>query len=207
MPKADSLPETNPLREGLPRTRVPDPCAIILFGATGDLAHRKLVPALFQLARGGNLPAECAIVGFARRSWTDQDLRAEYEKTLAKEGGADFRELWSQFANRIVFSPGTFDDPASFRTLKETLERVDRTNGTRGNRVYYLAVSPEFFAPIIRNLGEAGLIHPSQQESPWSRVVIEKPFGHDLERRLCVDPGCLGRAGREPGLPHRPLPR
>ncbi len=181
MPKADSLPETNPLREGLPRTRVPDPCAIILFGATGDLAHRKLVPALFQLARGGNLPAECAIVGFARRSWTDQDLRAEYEKTLAKEGGADFRELWSQFANRIVFSPGTFDDPASFRTLKETLERVDRTNGTRGNRVYYLAVSPEFFAPIIRNLGEAGLIHPSQQESPWSRVVIEKPFGHDLE--------------------------
>ena len=160
--------------------RVSEPCAVVLFGATGDLAHRKLVPALFQLARAGNLPSECAIVGFARRSWTDEDLRAEYEKTLAKEGGADFPELWSQFASRIVFSPGTFDDAGSFQTLKETLERVDKTHGTRGNRVYYLAVSPEFFAPIIRNLGEAGLIYPPQQESPWSRVVIEKPFGHDL---------------------------
>ena len=187
MPEADALPETNPLREGLTTTRVPDPCAIVLFGATGDLAHRKLVPALFQLARGGNLPSECAIIGFARRSWTDQDLRAEYEKTLAKEGGADFGELWSQFANRIIFSPGTFDDPASFRTLKETLDRVDRTHGTRGNRVYYLAVSPEFFAPIIRNLGEAGLIHSPHQEGPWSRVVIEKPFGRDLESALALN--------------------
>jgi glucose-6-phosphate 1-dehydrogenase len=181
MPKADPLPETNPLREGLPGTRVSEPCAIVLFGATGDLAHRKLVPALFQLARGGNLPSECAIIGFARRSWTDQDLRAEYEKTLAKEGGTDFPELWSQFAKRIIFSPGTFDDPASFQILKETLLRVERTHGTRGNRVYYLAVSPEFFAPIIRNLGEAGLVYPSQHEAAWSRVVIEKPFGRDLE--------------------------
>ncbi len=106
---------------------------------------------------------------------------AEYEKTLAKSGGADFAELWSQFARRIVFSPGTFDDPASYRQLKETLDRVDQTLGTRGNRVFYLAVAPEFFATIIGRLGEAGLIYPSFQESPWSRVVIEKPFGHDLE--------------------------
>jgi glucose-6-phosphate 1-dehydrogenase len=181
MAKPDSLPETNPLRAGLPRTRVTEPCAVVLFGATGDLAHRKLVPALFQLARGGNLPSECAIVGFARRSWTDADLRAEFEKPLAKDGGADFRDLWSQFASRIVFSPGTFDDPAAYRKLKETLERVDQTHRTRGNRVYYLAVSPEFFAPIIQGLGEAGLVYPCQQESPWSRVVIEKPFGRDLE--------------------------
>ncbi len=121
MAKPDPACETNPLREGLPRSRVSEPCAVVLFGATGDLAHRKLVPALFQLARAGNLPSECAIVGFARRSWTDEDLRAEYEKTLAKEGGPDFPELWSQFARRIVFSPGTFDDAASFKTLKETL--------------------------------------------------------------------------------------
>src|SRR5580700_6962215 len=127
MSESNNLPETNPLREALPRTRVSDPCAIVLFGATGDLAHRKLVPALFQLARGGNLPSESAIVGFARRDWTDSDLRAEYEKTLSKGGGADFREVWSQFANRILFSPGTFDDPVSYQKLKETLDRADTT--------------------------------------------------------------------------------
>jgi glucose-6-phosphate 1-dehydrogenase len=153
----------------------------VLFGATGDLAHRKLVPALFQLARDGNLPAESAIVGFARRSWNDSDLRAEYEKSLAKAGGSDFPEIWAQFANRLVFSPGTFDDPSSFEKLRETLERVDQTHGTRGNRVYYLAVAPEFFAPIIRGLGKANLIYPWQQDAPWSCVVIEKPFGHDLQ--------------------------
>ena len=180
MPESSTLPETNPLRQALPRTRVSQPCAVVLFGATGDLAHRKLVPALFQLARGGNLPSECAVVGFARRDWTDADLRAEYEKTLAKIGGTDFAEVWPQFANHIVFSHGTFDDPASYRKLKETLERADQTLGTRGNRVYYLAVAPESFGAIIRGLGEAGLIYPWQQEIPWSRVVIEKPFGRDL---------------------------
>ena len=83
-PSLIPVTETNPLREGLPGTRVSEPCAVVLFGATGDLAHRKLVPALFQLARGGTLPSECAIVGFARSAWTDDDLRADYEKTLAK---------------------------------------------------------------------------------------------------------------------------
>jgi len=181
MPESNTLPEVNPLRQALPRTRVSDPCAIVLFGATGDLAHRKLVPALFQLARAGNLPSECAIVGFARREWSDADLRAEYEKTLGKNGGPDFREVWSHFANRILFSSGTFDDAASYHKLWETLERADRTLGTQGNRVFYLAVAPEFFATIIKRLGEAGLIYPGYQERPWSRVVIEKPFGHDLQ--------------------------
>jgi glucose-6-phosphate 1-dehydrogenase len=171
---------TNPLREALPRTRVPEPCALVLFGATGDLAHRKIIPALFELARGGHLPSESAIIGFARRDWTDADLRAGYEKTLSKIGGPDFKEVWPQFANRILFSSGTFDDPASYQRLKETLERADQTLGTRGNRLYYLAVAPEFFATIIARLGEAGLVYPVRDQEPWSRVVIEKPFGHDL---------------------------
>ncbi len=131
--------------------------------------------------RGGNLPSEYAIVGFARRDWTDADLRSAYEQTLSKSGGADFQEVWQQFANRIVFSPGTFDDPASYQTLKATLDRVDQTLGTQGNRIFYLAVAPEFFATIIKGLGEAGLIYPGHQDRPWSRVVIEKPFGHDLQ--------------------------
>ncbi len=185
-----STTEINPLRQALPRTQAPEPSAIVLFGATGDLAHRKLVPALFRLAQSGHLPSECAIVGFARRDWTDDDLRAEYRKTLAKEiGGPDFDALWAQFAPRLVFSPGTFDDPGSFHRLKNTLDEIDRTHNTRGNRVYYLAVSPEFFSTIIEHLGSADLIYPWQQSSPWSRVVIEKPFGHDLEsaRALNLD--------------------
>jgi glucose-6-phosphate 1-dehydrogenase len=180
MPESITATETNPLRQALPRARVPEPCAVVLFGSTGDLAHRKLVPALYHLARGGNLPSECAIVGFARRDWTDDDLRADYEKTLAKGGGSDFREVWPQFASRLFFASGTFDDAQAFGGLKDKLEELDRTHGTRGNRIYYLAVAPEFFSTIISHLGAAGLIYPWQQESPWSRVVIEKPFGHDL---------------------------
>jgi glucose-6-phosphate 1-dehydrogenase len=152
----------------------------VVFGATGDLGHRKLAPAFFQLATAGNLPSQYAIVGVSRTQWTDAELRADYEQTLRKLGGAEFHEVWPQFANHLVYSPGSFDDPGTYRKLKETLERVDQTLGTRGNRVYYLAVAPAYFAPIIRGLGQAGLIYPWQQESPWSRVVIEKPFGRDL---------------------------
>src|ERR1700754_4595927 len=100
--------ENNPLRQNLPRTRVPDPCAVVLFGSTGDLTHRKLVPALYHLARGGNLPADDALVSSARRDWDDAQLRAEFEKSLAKSNEPGFAETWPQFANRIVFVPGTF---------------------------------------------------------------------------------------------------
>ena len=117
-----------------------------------------------------------------------EDLRNEYGKTLAKEvGGPDFPELWAQFANRLVFAQGTFDDPVAYRRLKQTLEDLDRTHGTRGNRAYYMAVAPEFFSTIVDHLGGADLIYPWQQASPWSRVVIEKPFGHDLESALALN--------------------
>jgi glucose-6-phosphate 1-dehydrogenase len=183
MNETASPAEANPLRQSLPRARVPEPCAVVLFGATGDLAKRKLAPALYHLARGGNLPSDYAVVGYARRDWTDDQLRDELAAMLRPAGGghdAEFDLLWPQFANHIVFTPGTFDDPAAYHNLWETLVRLDRTHGTRGNRLYYLAVAPEYFSVIIDQLGRAGLIYPGQQESPWSRVVIEKPFGHDL---------------------------
>jgi glucose-6-phosphate 1-dehydrogenase len=181
MSQTTSAVEVNPLRQSLPRTLVPDPCAVVLFGATGDLAHRKLVPALYHLARGGNLPTEYAIIGFARRDWTDDQLRDDLASMLKDSGDAQFGSVWPEFARHIVFTPGTFDDPSGFAMLSQKLEELDRSHGTRGNRLYYLAVAPEFFAPIIDQLGQAGLIYPGHQESPWSRVVIEKPFGHDLK--------------------------
>ena len=180
MTQLPSASETNPLRQNLPRARVPEPCAIVLFGATGDLTHRKLVPALYHLYRGGNMPSEYAIVGFARRDWTDDQLREDLSSMLKDNGDSDFEHLWPEFAKHIVFSPGNFDDPKGYQALKTKLEELDKTHGTRGNRLYYLAVSPEFFSTIIEQLGQNGLIYPGQQDSPWSRVVIEKPFGHDL---------------------------
>ena len=173
--------EINPLRASLPRTRVPDPCTIVLFGATGDLTHRKLAPALYRMAAEGQLPAEFAIIGFARREWNDQTLRDELRKSLEPAGLPGFEASWPSFADHILFSPGTFDDPAAYQKLKETLERADQSHGTKGNRLFYLAVAPEFFVTIVDQLGKAGLIYPHHQDAPWSRVVVEKPFGHDLE--------------------------
>ncbi|HEY2158218.1 MAG TPA: glucose-6-phosphate dehydrogenase [Isosphaeraceae bacterium] len=173
--------DANPLREGLPRTRAPEPCAIVLFGATGDLTHRKLMPALFKLARAGHLPAESAIVGYARRDWDDETFREEVRKTLEKAVGDGFGDVWPQFAPRLFFAGGTFDDDAAYAKLKAKLEQIDATHGTKGNRLYYLAVAPEFFSTIVEHLGKAGLVADPHQDHPWTRVVIEKPFGRDLK--------------------------
>ena len=173
--------DANPLREGLPRTQAPEPCAIVLFGATGDLTHRKLMPALYKLARAGHLPAESAIVGYARRDWDDAKFRDEVKGPLEKAVGDGFAEVWPQFAPRLFFAGGTFDDDAAYAKLKAKLEEIDAKHGTQGNRLYYLAVAPEYFATIIEHLGKAGLIADPHAERPWTRVVIEKPFGHDLK--------------------------
>ena len=170
----------NPLRSNLPRGRAIDPCAIVLFGATGDLTHRKLAPALYRLAVEGNLPSQYAVVGVARRDWSDDAFRDELHKTLSREAGPDFSRAWPQFAAHVAFSGGTFDDPATYEGLKAKLAELDQTHGTRGNRLYYLAVAPEFFQTVVEQLGKAGLIANELDEGPWTRVVIEKPFGRDL---------------------------
>jgi glucose-6-phosphate 1-dehydrogenase len=181
MTEPATAPEANPLRQNLPRTRVPDACSIVLFGGTGDLTHRKLVPALYHLALEGHLPGEVAVVGVARREWTDQQFRDELKASFDTARGAEADPFWPQFAAHLFYCPGSFDDPATYSRLKERLAEMDSTHATLGNRLYYLAVSPEYFATIIEQLGKAGLIYPAHQESPWSRVVIEKPFGHDLK--------------------------
>ena len=179
MSDLSAIAEANPLRQALPRARVPEPCAIVLFGATGDLTHRKLVPALYHLDQAGHLPGECAIVGFARRDWSDQQFRDELKKSLANPKDPGFEDSWADFAPRIFYNASNFDDPDGYNNLKEQLDKIDATHGTRGNRLYYLAVSPEYFSVIVEQLGQAGLIY-KDDDSPWSRVVIEKPFGHDL---------------------------
>ncbi len=173
--------EVHSLRESLPRAVGVEPCAIVLFGSTGDLVHRKLVPALFQLAQRGDLAPEYAIVGFGRRPWNDQQYRDSLGDSMNEhEKDLRHKEIWPGFASHIQFVEGNLDDAEAFQRLKQRLDEVDRTYRTRGNRLFYLSVGPEFFAPIVKMLGAAGLIGAANGDGPWTRVVVEKPFGHDL---------------------------
>jgi glucose-6-phosphate 1-dehydrogenase len=180
----------SPLREGLRLRRVPDPCTIVIFGVTGDLAHRKLMPSLYTLRRLGMIPPACAVVGVARRPKTDEAFRNEMAAAVlgASPAPAD-RELWEAFAEGLFYVQGEFHDPDAYARLRAALERIDRERGTAGNRVYYLATAPEFYEDIVQNLGRHGLIerHVGVRDGhgPWLRVIVEKPFGRDV--RSAVD--------------------
>ena len=181
--------QTNPLREAMPRATAPEPCVVVLFGATGDLTGRKLVPALYNLAREGMLPAGFSIVGFARRPKTDEQFRADMLDAVNKHSRLKpaLPEVWKNFGSSIGYHAANLDDPAGYVSLKQRLGGVDCQRGTQGNRLFYLATSPEYFPVIIKNLGAAGLIADPAAPGPWTRVVIEKPFGHDLESALALN--------------------
>ena len=172
----------NPLREGLRLERVPDPATFVLFGATGDLAHRKVVPALYHLWRTHLLPHDFMIVALGRRDYTDETFRDEIRKGLANYSRLLPIDLsvCDELCQRIVYHRCDFADPAGYASLAEMLDRIDEERGTRGNRLFYLATQPSAFAEIVAQLGRAGLDH-ERHEGGWRRVVIEKPFGRDLD--------------------------
>jgi glucose-6-phosphate 1-dehydrogenase len=179
MNRATDQPEPNPLREGLAARPVPQPCNIVIFGATGDLTHRKLVPALYNLAADGELPPSVVIVGFARRPKTDNEFRQDLEASTRKFSRQTVRdEIWRTFSQSIFYNQGNFDDEAGYKALAKRLDEIDKTHGTRGNRLFYLAAGPEQFEPILKHLKAAGLNDTCK--GSWARVIIEKPFGTDL---------------------------
>ncbi|HEU4334363.1 MAG TPA: glucose-6-phosphate dehydrogenase [Candidatus Eisenbacteria bacterium] len=171
-----ATPGANPLREGSLTLRAPDPCTFVVFGATGDLTHRKLVPALFALAREKALHPKSALVGFSRRPWDDQAFR----DAVRPEGSPDENGEWSRFAASLSYRAGSFENPGDYAALRGHLEALERERGTPGNRVFYLATPPDAYPVILEGLRGAGLVHPSGEPSRWSRVIVEKPFGHDL---------------------------
>jgi glucose-6-phosphate 1-dehydrogenase len=189
--------QANPLREGLRLERVPDPCVVVLFGATGDLAHRKVVPALYQLWRTNLLPHEFELVGVARREYDDETFRAEIRASLEKHARVQpvDEAAWQTFAKRICYQRGDFNDAAAYDGLAKRLDEIDTASGTRGDRLYYLATQPSAFSEIVGHLGRVGLDH-EKHDGGWRRIVIEKPFGHDLEsaKRLNRE---IGRVFRE----------
>ena len=156
-----------------------DPCIMIIFGASGDLTKRKLIPALYNLAKEKLLPPNFALVGFARNEFSTEEFRGRLNEDIKLYATSDVDpELWKWFEERIYYMSGDFADPACYQKLKTLLAEVDTTHGTGGNYFNYLATSPNFFATIVQQLGAAGL---TTEENNWRRVIIEKPFGRDFE--------------------------
>jgi glucose-6-phosphate 1-dehydrogenase len=173
--------QTNPLRDPRDRRlpRVAGPCGMVIFGVTGDLARKKLMPAIYDLANRGLLPPGFALVGFARRDWADEDFAQVVHDSVKEHSRTEFREpVWNNLAEGIRFVPGDFDDDEAFERLRATIDELDSTRGTGGNHAFYLSVPPKFFPDVVRQLKDHGLAKAAG--NAWRRVVIEKPFGHDL---------------------------
>ncbi|MDQ1531245.1 MAG: glucose-6-phosphate 1-dehydrogenase, partial [Microbacteriaceae bacterium] len=174
-------PEGNPLRLTADRrlNRIAGPSSLVIFGVTGDLARKKLMPAVYDLANRGLLPPGFALVGFARRDWQNEDFARVVHDAVRDNARTPFHEdVWQQLAQGIRFVQGTFDDPEAFTRLRQTVEALDRERGTMGNHAFYLSIPPKAFPQVTEQLRHSGLADPKPGE--WRRVVIEKPFGSDL---------------------------
>jgi glucose-6-phosphate 1-dehydrogenase len=174
----------------LDQGRITDHCIMVIFGASGDLTTRKLLPALYNLGRNKLLPQEFAIIGFAKDEMTDEQFCQSTRNALTEYAAApDQCELCDWIANRTSYIVGDFKNPADFVKLKDSIAAKDAQYHTGGNVFYYLATLPQFFSEIVRQLGEQGLT--AEDHGKWRRVIIEKPFGSDLEsaKKLNADIG------------------
>jgi glucose-6-phosphate 1-dehydrogenase len=164
--------------DACPIPQAVEPCALVIFGASGDLTKRKLVPSLYNLASYRLLPVNFSIIGVARRQITDEVFRNQLGKDLAELGTQPVDpNLWNGFRSRLSYCAGEFDNPATYQKLAEALAESEKNFKTSGNAVFYLSVQPDYFADIAKRLSEAGLL---REEKGWRRMIIEKPFGHDL---------------------------
>jgi len=167
--------QDNPLLEGLEVRRAPDPCILVIFGASGDLTKRKLFPALYSLAFRRLLPENFAVVGAARSEETDEDFKERMKEAVQENARDDFRDdVWELLADGMRYVPLDFADEQGEDDLARTLTELDQQRGTRGNRVYYLATPPVVFPTVVQAVGKR------RAAEGWTRLIIEKPFGHDL---------------------------
>ena len=166
-----------------PPNQTASPCVMVIFGATGDLTKRKLIPALCNLSNDNLLSKQFAIIGFAANDLTTDSFRKTLTEEIPKYAPAQIdMKNWDWFKERIYYVKGDFQDPEAYKRLAQQMEEVNRHHDTQGNKFFYMAVAPRFFAPIVQQLGQAGLT--KQENSQWSRVIVEKPFGHDLSSAI-----------------------
>ncbi|MDX3193673.1 glucose-6-phosphate dehydrogenase [Streptomyces sp. MN03-5084-2B] len=173
---------SNPLRDPRDKRlpRIAGPSSLVIFGVTGDLARKKLMPAIYDLANRGLLPAGFSLVGFARRDWEHQDFGELVHDSVKEHARTPFKEsVWNRLAEGIRFVQGTFDDDDAFDRLAKTVRDLDEERGTGGNTAFYLSIPPGAFPVVTKQLARSGLANAD--EKTWRRVVIEKPFGHDLK--------------------------
>ncbi len=155
------------------------PCVMVIFGATGDLTKRKLIPALCNLAADTLLSKQFAIIGFAGNDFTTESFRKTLSDEIPKYSATRIDPAtWAWFAERIYYVKGDFQDPEAYKRLSQQITEVDKQHNTGGNRFFYLAVAPRFFSPIVKQLGQIGMT--KEENGHWARVIVEKPFGHDL---------------------------
>ena len=172
--------------------RVAPPCVIVIFGASGDLTKRKLVPALFKLSQEKLIPSEFAIVGISRSAMSHEDFRGRMREAITKFAGVENldEEKWKAFEQGIYYVPGDLSNPETYQQLDEVLTKIDAERGTLGNRVFYLSTAPEHYSEAIKQLGAAGMARPETgagKPRPFVRVIIEKPFGTDLDSAISLN--------------------
>jgi glucose-6-phosphate 1-dehydrogenase len=176
MAHLDTLPAPTRTRTA----RVADPCIMVIFGASGDLTRRKLIPALYNLASQNLLSPDFAIIGLGRSPMSDEAVRQKATEDMKKfASGPVDQKVWDDFVQRIHYISGDFDDSNTYSHLKDLLSKVDSQHGNHGNYFFYMATAPNFFGDIVERLSNVGLM--AEQNGHWRRVIIEKPFGHDLD--------------------------
>jgi glucose-6-phosphate 1-dehydrogenase len=188
------------------KARPADPCCLVIFGASGDLTHRLLVPALYNLAAADLLPEAFALIGVARSDSSSEAFRDDLAKSLPKFATRKVDEaVAKKLLSCVAYVRGEPDDPKTYDRLGLALEGIERERNTKGNRLFYLATPPAGFAPIGTHLGESGLAR--EDNGAWRRIIIEKPFGTDLASAQALNQKLLSLLKEDQSLPHRSLPR
>jgi len=187
-------------------SETPDPCIIVIFGASGDLTSRKLIPALYEMHVDGLLPRETAVLGSSRTEMSDAAWRADLEKSVRAHARSFDERSWSAFSKRVHYQPGSATDPQDMKRLSGRIESLCREHGTPGNVLFYLSVKPSLYEPILEAIDVAGLVTEGRRwcavdrsKAPWQRIIIEKPFGRDLETAESLN-RALGRAFEEEAI-------
>lgn len=187
-----SLP--NPLSVGLADTNTAQPCTLVIFGASGDLARRKLLPAVYNLALDDLLPAHFAVVGFSRTPHDDAAFRAEAREGIEKYSRRPLDPArWAEFEQLLYYQPGSPDDPAAYAALRKRLAEIEQKHSIPASHVFYLSVPPSVINPAVEQLKAAGLVAPMEPATPFSRIIVEKPIGHDLDSAAQIN-DALARA-------------